>query len=85
MKRRAISLAVVLVAIVVCSLGQSAAASAPPSIVIGTDGETAPVFSYADAIRERVFIPVAGVDQDNDGVTDRVAVDIIRPRSPRPG
>ena len=79
MKRRAISLSVVLVAIVVCSLGQSAAASAPPSIVIGADGETAPVFSYADAIRERVLIPVAGVDQDNDGVTDQVAADIIRP------
>jgi X-Pro dipeptidyl-peptidase len=79
MKRRAISLSVVLVAIVVCSLGQSAAASAPPSIVIGTDGETAPVFSYANAIRERVLIPVAGVDQDNDGVTDQVAADIIRP------
>ena len=32
----------------------------PPHIVIGPDGETAAVFSYANAIRERVFIPVAG-------------------------
>ena len=47
--------------------------------MIGPDDETAPVFSYANAIRERVFIPVPGVDQDDDGVTDRVAIDIIRP------
>ena len=44
-----------------------------------TDGKTAPVFSYTNAIRERVFIPVPGVDQDLDGVVDRTAIDIIRP------
>ena len=50
-----------------------------PKIVIGADGETAPAFSYANAIRERVFIPVPGVDQDGDGITDNVAADIVRP------
>ena len=79
MKRRAIWLAFALAAFIVSSVGQTAAATDPPAIVIGADGETAPVFSYADAVRERVFIPVAGVDQDNDGVTDEIAADIIRP------
>src|SRR5262245_33199249 len=63
----------------------SAAADDPPSIVIGADGETAAVFSYANAIRERVFIPVPGVDQDGDGVTDQVAIDINRPQETNSG
>src|SRR3954471_16772598 len=62
------------------ALGAPAAhAQAAPGITIGADGETAPAFSYQDAKRERVFIPVAGVDQDNNGTIDRVAIDIIRP------
>lgn len=56
----------------------------PPTISLGEDGVTASVFGYADAIRERVFIPVTdsggqGVDQDGDGQTDRTAIEIIRP------
>ncbi|MDF0512015.1 CocE/NonD family hydrolase [Agromyces sp. H3Y2-19a] len=43
------------------------------------DGVTAPVFDYTQAIRERVLIPVAGVDQDLDGVDDVTAIEIIRP------
>ena len=43
-------------------------ARGPPHRVLGPDGETADVFSYANAIRERVFIPVLGVDQDADGI-----------------
>jgi X-Pro dipeptidyl-peptidase (S15 family) len=56
----------------------------PPSIVV-TDGVTQPVLSYADAIRERVWIPVPGIDQNADGITDRVAVDIIRPAETNAG
>ena len=37
------------------------AADDPPAIVLGPDGKTAAVFGYADAVRERVFIPVAAV------------------------
>ena len=85
MKRGRVWLAVVVAALVFSGVGQTAAASDPPAIVVGADGETAPVFSYADAIRERVFIPVAGVDLDADGVGDRVATDIVRPRRPPPG
>jgi X-Pro dipeptidyl-peptidase len=59
-------------------------ASAQGPVVTVQDGVTQPVFSYQDAIRERVFIPVAGVDSDNDGVTDRVAVDIVRPKESGP-
>ena len=58
--------------------------AADPVITVGADGKTAPVFSYADAKRERVWIPVAGVDQDANGVTDRVAIDIIRPKESGP-
>src|SRR3954471_75086 len=67
------------------ALGAPAAhAQAAPGITIGADGETAPAFSYQDAKRERVFIPVAGVDQDNNGTIDRVAIDIIRPKESGP-
>src|SRR4051812_23492211 len=73
-------------AVALASLAMSGpAAHADPVVTVGSDGETAPVFSYQDAIRERVFIPVAGVDQDGDGATDRVAIDIIRPKESGPG
>jgi X-Pro dipeptidyl-peptidase len=60
------------------------AQAADPVITVGADGKTAPVFSYQDAIRERVFIPVDGVDSDNDGITDRVSIDIVRPKESGP-
>ncbi|WP_432117742.1 Xaa-Pro dipeptidyl-peptidase [Streptomyces sp. bgisy032] len=40
-----------------------------------------PVYSYADAVREAVWVDT-GLDGDRDGRTDRVAVDIVRPREP---
>ena len=70
------------VAAAVCGLTLLAGASATAAtqaLSLGPDGETAPVYSYTNAIRERVWVPVAGVDQDADGVTDRVALDIARP------
>jgi X-Pro dipeptidyl-peptidase len=68
-----------VVALAVLGIG-SATAHAAGTPALGADGTTAPVYSYQDAIRERVFVPVAGVDQDGNGVTDRVAVDIVRPK-----
>ncbi|MDH6181498.1 X-Pro dipeptidyl-peptidase [Microbacteriaceae bacterium SG_E_30_P1] len=59
----------------------AAIAATPPGITIA-DGKSAVAYSYETAIRERVFIPVAGVDQDLDGQTDVTAVDIIRPNDP---
>ncbi|MEU4883836.1 Xaa-Pro dipeptidyl-peptidase [Streptomyces althioticus] len=41
--------------------------------------ESRPVHSYADAVREAVWVDT-GLDEDRDGRTDRVAVDIVRPR-----
>ncbi|MFB9517703.1 Xaa-Pro dipeptidyl-peptidase [Streptomyces purpureus] len=43
--------------------------------------ESRPVHSYADAIRESVWVDT-GLDGDGDGRTDRVAADIVRPREP---
>ena len=56
----------------------AAVADEAPALSI-VDGVTAPVFDYSQAIRERVFIPVAGVDQDRDGVDDVTAIEIMRP------
>src|SRR5690348_14168740 len=61
--------------------GPAVAKADPPNV---QNGETQPAYSYQDAIRERVFIPVDGVDSDNDGVTDRVAIDIVRPKESGP-
>lgn len=47
----------------------------------GTPGESRPVYSYAHAIREAVWVDT-GLDSDGDGKTDRVAADIVRPAEP---
>ncbi|MFK3984675.1 Xaa-Pro dipeptidyl-peptidase [Micromonospora sp. NPDC050397] len=49
----------------------------PPTIVV-SDGMTQPVFSFADAIEQRVFVQTP-LDTDHDGRLDRVAIDISRP------
>jgi X-Pro dipeptidyl-peptidase len=61
-------------------LGAGGAQAAEPDIVV-ENGRTQPVFGYSDAIRERVFIPLPGVDQDADGQPDRTAIDIIRSKA----
>lgn len=45
-------------------------------VVMG--GVTQPVYGYADAIRERLWV-TADFDSDLDGVPDEIAMDIIRP------
>ena len=42
-------------------------------------GKTKAVYNYKTAIRERVFIPQPGIDQDRSGADDYVTVDILRP------
>ncbi len=42
-------------------------------------GRSQPDYSYANAIREAVWVDT-GLDGDGDGRSDRVAVDIVRPR-----
>jgi X-Pro dipeptidyl-peptidase len=63
----------------------SASAGGTPTISLGADGETSAAFSYTSAIRERVFIPIAGVDQDGDGADDRIAIDVTRPAETEQG
>ncbi|SFB43685.1 X-Pro dipeptidyl-peptidase [Amycolatopsis marina] len=41
-------------------------------------GMSKPMYSYADAVRERVWVDI-GLDADGDRRRDRVAVDVIRP------
>ncbi|MFC4017145.1 Xaa-Pro dipeptidyl-peptidase [Micromonospora sp. GCM10011542] len=48
----------------------------PPHVV---GDHTVAAYSYADAIRESVWVETRA-DSDGDGVRDRVAVDLVRPR-----
>jgi X-Pro dipeptidyl-peptidase len=71
-----------IAAVALATLGFSGTArAAEPGITVGADGTTAPVFDYTQAIRERVFIPQPGVDEDSNGKEDFVTADIIRPRT----
>ncbi len=78
------ALAASALALASLAIGGPAIARADGPTITVQNGETQPVFSYQDAIRERVFIPVAGVDSDNDGQTDRISIDIIRPKESGP-
>ncbi|MFD9002698.1 Xaa-Pro dipeptidyl-peptidase [Streptomyces sp. NPDC059582] len=55
------------------------AAFLAPAAAHGAPRESRPAYSYADAVREAVWVDT-GLDGDGDGRTDRVAVDIVRPR-----
>jgi X-Pro dipeptidyl-peptidase len=81
--RLATRLALGAVALATVGIGGTAQA-AEPTITIGPDGRSAPVFDYQEAIRERVYIPQPGIDQDRDGVDDKIAADIIRPKESGP-
>jgi X-Pro dipeptidyl-peptidase len=70
---------VVAVAATLVLVGAAQPASAqdgPGPVVMG--GVTQPVYGYADAIRERLWV-TADFDSDLDGVPDEIAMDIIRP------
>ena len=54
---------------------------APPVPYVLEDGRTKPVYSYADAIRESVWVKAP--DGDGDGERDLVTVDIVRPARAR--
>ncbi|WP_052860519.1 MULTISPECIES: Xaa-Pro dipeptidyl-peptidase [Streptomyces] len=62
-----------VVALLSALIGPAAAQTAPT--------ESRPVYSYDHAIRESVWVDTR-LDGDADGKTDRVAVDIVRPREP---
>ncbi|WP_153812479.1 Xaa-Pro dipeptidyl-peptidase [Streptomyces sp. SUK 48] len=69
------ALATTAVAVLLATfLTPAAAQAAPPR-------ESAPVYSYAHAVRESVWVDT-GLDEDGDGRHDRVAADIVRPAEP---
>ncbi|WP_210588421.1 Xaa-Pro dipeptidyl-peptidase [Streptomyces sp. GESEQ-35] len=71
---RQAALAAAAVAALTAALLTPAAAHSAPR-------ESTPVYSYENAVREAVWVDT-GLDGDSDGKTDRVAVDIVRPREP---
>ena len=74
----------VLALVLVAGAGGIAAAQpAAPKISVKS-GLTQPVFSYADAIREHVYVE-SSVDSDGDGKNDLVNVDIVRPKETAQG
>ena len=72
-----------LAAAVAASVGATLIVAAAPAGAAGVphvrDGETVPVYSYENAIRESVWVQTS-LDNDADGVPDKVAVDVVRPR-----
>ncbi|KKD09900.1 Xaa-Pro dipeptidyl-peptidase [Streptomyces sp. WM6386] len=52
-----------------------------PVVAQAAPRESRPVYSYENAVREAVWVDT-GLDGDGDGRSDRVAVDIVRPREP---
>ncbi|MFG2602936.1 Xaa-Pro dipeptidyl-peptidase [Streptomyces sp. NPDC048514] len=69
------TLATAAVAVLTAALLTPAAAHA------ASPRESRPVYSYAGAVRESVWVDT-GLDGDGDGRTDRVAADIVRPAEP---
>ncbi|MFI1168984.1 Xaa-Pro dipeptidyl-peptidase [Streptomyces sp. NPDC020801] len=74
------SLAVTATAVLAAALLTPAPAHGAPRDS-RTPRESRPVYSYAHAVREAVWVDT-GLDGDGDGRSDRVAVDIVRPREP---
>ncbi len=72
---RRVGLVAGAVALALSCAGPAFAQSLPTVV----DGKTAMVSDYDQAIRERVYIP-NGLDADRDGVEDRTAIEIMRPR-----
>src|SRR5690349_8374862 len=69
---------------VVAGVGATLTIFATPAAASGTPyirgGETVPIYSYQNAVRESVWVQTP-LDNDGDGVPDKVAVDIVRPRA----
>ncbi|MBB4909666.1 Xaa-Pro dipeptidyl-peptidase [Actinophytocola algeriensis] len=81
LRRAALVAAVIGLAGLVIAPPAAAAAPRPPHIK-GT--ETAPVYDYASAVRESVWVTTK-LDNDGDGAPDKVVVDLVRPREAAAG
>ena len=49
------------------------------ALTSSAQAQTTPQYDYDGAIRERVYIP-NGLDGDRDGIEDRSAIEIMRPK-----
>src|SRR4051794_15408305 len=76
MRVRGVAAGTLAVAALALSGGGVAQAQTGPVL---ENGKTKAVYNYKNAIRERVFIPQPGIDQDRNGQDDWVTADIIRP------
>ena len=84
--RVALAIALVSAPLAVAGTARGAAPAAQPSITAATasvpyvlkNGETKPIYSYKNAIRESVWVKAP--DGDRDGKPDLVTADIIRPK-----
>ncbi|BCJ48794.1 Xaa-Pro dipeptidyl-peptidase [Actinoplanes sp. NBRC 14428] len=79
--RGGVRLLAVACAFVTVLSGSAAAAAGPVATPAAGTAGTEPEFDYTQAVREQVWVQ-APVDSDADGRPDRVAVRIIRPRTP---
>jgi X-Pro dipeptidyl-peptidase len=75
--RKFVALAVALVTVAAVGLVAGPASAGGNRPFVHGD-ETTPVYSYADATRESVWVDTT-MDNDGDGKPDTVAVDIVRP------
>ncbi|MFJ4876780.1 Xaa-Pro dipeptidyl-peptidase [Streptomyces sp. NPDC088745] len=66
-----------MTAVLLAPAGSAQGADAPAAA--GRPTESKPVYDYGKAVRESVWVDTR-VDGDKDGKTDRVAVDVVRPR-----
>jgi len=81
LRKAALAAAVIGLAGLVISPPAAAAAPRAPHIQ-GTT--TVPVYDYATAVRESVWVTTK-LDNDGDGVRDKVVVDLVRPREAAAG
>ncbi|MDR7274215.1 CocE/NonD family hydrolase [Catenuloplanes atrovinosus] len=75
MLRTAMAAVLVLTAV---AAGTPAHAAGGRTTIVVRDGATQPVFDYADAIHEHVWVE-SPTDTDHDGVRDRIHLEITRP------
>jgi X-Pro dipeptidyl-peptidase len=81
LRRGVLFAAVTALAGLVITPAAASAASRPPHVQ-GT--QTVPVYDYANAIRESVWVTTR-LDNDGDGAPDKMAVDLVRPREAAAG
>ncbi len=74
----------ILAALVGMALVPAATANNDDEWIVVENGRTQPVFDYAAAIREVVYVE-APMDSDGDGANDLIAMDVIRPAETEDG